>query len=59
MTLNKLVPLVLVISGVVFFATSIYITVKAPNLLATMLAAGIGYLLVSLGVEVYKKECKN
>jgi hypothetical protein len=56
---RDLTPLILVASGVGFFAASIYIAVKALNLPAALLAAGIGYLLVSLGVETYKESCRK
>jgi ATP/ADP translocase len=59
MAFKSLIPLVLIISGVSFFAASIYITVEASSLPAALLAAGVGYLLVSLGVEAYKEECRK
>ena len=47
----------LIASAVFFFGVSIYVLYNG-DLLSALLSAGIGYLLLSLGVDLYKSRSK-
>ena len=54
---REIVSLILIVIGLVFFVGSVYLMVLAQAL-ASLLAAAIGFAIVSVGVDLYKEAAR-